>query len=90
MGKTKGLYQEEYSVGSFVRIVKHENLEKFREEWQYHNKLQPEQMEYAGRTAQVQEAMFYHGGDEIYTLKDVPGIWHEQCLEAYLEKKEDT
>jgi hypothetical protein len=22
------------------------------------------------------------GGDELYQLKDVPGIWHEKCLEA--------
>jgi hypothetical protein len=23
----------------------------------------------------------HHGGDELYKLKGVPGIWHEQCLE---------
>ena len=22
----------------------------------------------------------YHGGDIIYKLVDIPGIWHEQCL----------
>lgn len=23
---------------------------------------------------------FYHGGDELYELKGVPGLWHEACL----------
>jgi hypothetical protein len=23
---------------------------------------------------------YYHGGDVLYTLNDIPGIWHEQCL----------
>ena len=23
---------------------------------------------------------FYHGGDELYKLKGMPGVWHEQCL----------
>lgn len=23
---------------------------------------------------------YYHGGDELYWLKGVPGVWHEQCL----------
>ena len=24
----------------------------------------------------------YHGGDVMYELADVPGIWHEVCLQA--------
>jgi hypothetical protein len=43
---------------------------------------QPEQLEYAGRTAQVKDVSFFHGGDEIYTLQGVPGVWHEECLTA--------
>jgi hypothetical protein len=23
---------------------------------------------------------FYHGGDELYELASVPGIWHEQNI----------
>ena len=26
------------------------------------------------------EVSFYFGGDELYRLKDIPGIWHEVCL----------
>lgn len=25
---------------------------------------------------------FYHGGDELYGLEGVPGLWHKQCLTA--------
>ena len=23
---------------------------------------------------------FYHGGDALYELEGVPGVWHEVCL----------
>jgi hypothetical protein len=23
---------------------------------------------------------FYHGGDVLYTLDDIPGTWHEACM----------
>jgi hypothetical protein len=49
---------------------------------QYHNELEPEQLDYAGRAAKVKEVSFFHGGDEIYTLQGVPGVWHEECLTA--------
>jgi hypothetical protein len=26
------------------------------------------------------EVGFYHGGDVLYTLDGIPGLWHEQCL----------
>jgi hypothetical protein len=28
----------------------------------------------------VEDVGFYHGGDELYKLKGVPGVWHEHCL----------
>ena len=28
----------------------------------------------------VEDVGFYHGGDELYKLKGLPGVWHEQCL----------
>ncbi|HET8920511.1 MAG TPA: hypothetical protein VFN27_12620 [Xanthobacteraceae bacterium] len=48
--------------------------------WAHHNKLQPEQLDYADRVALVESVSFYHGGDELYKLQGIPGIWHEQCL----------
>jgi len=44
--------------------------------------LQPYQLNYANHIAEVKSFGFYHGGDVLYELKGVPGIWHEQCLEA--------
>jgi hypothetical protein len=80
MGKTKGLNKAEFEVGAEVRIADRAFLAEFLEAGQYHNELEPEQLEYAGRTAKVSNVSFFHGGDEIYTLEGVPGVWHEECL----------
>ncbi len=82
MGKTKGVNQAEFEVGSEVRIADRAFLEDFLEAGQYHNELEPEQLEFAGRTAKVKAVNFFHGGDEIYTLEGIPGAWHEECLAA--------
>lgn len=82
MGKTKGLNKAEFEVGSEVRVADRVFLEAFLEAGQYHNELEPEQLEYAGRTAKVKSVEFFHGGDEIYTVEGVPGVWHEECLSA--------
>jgi len=80
MGKIKGLYKEEFPKGSTVRIADRAFLENFLQTWKLHNKLEPEQLNYAGQMAEVESVGFYHGGDELYKLKGVNGIWHEQCL----------
>jgi hypothetical protein len=82
MGKTKGINQAEFATGSEVRIADRAFLEQFLEAGQYHNELEPEQLEFAGRTAHVKSVEFFHGGDEIYTLEGIPGVWHEECLSA--------
>jgi len=80
VGKTKGLNVAEFEVGSEVRIADRAFLEEFLEAGQYHNELEPEQLEYAERTAKVVSVTFFHGGDEIYKLEGIPGVWHEECL----------
>jgi hypothetical protein len=80
VGKTKGLNQAEFEVGTEVRIADRAFLEEFMEAGQYHHELEPEQLEFAGRAAKVEKVEFFHGGDEIYTLEDIPGAWHEECL----------
>ena len=82
MGKTKGLNVAEFEIGSQVRIADRAFLEAFLEAGQYHNELEPEQLEFADRTAMVQSVNFFHGGDEIYQLEGIPGVWHEECLRA--------
>jgi len=82
LGKTKGLNVAEFEVGTDVRIADRAFLENFLEEGQYHNELESEQIQFAGRVARVKAVEFFHGGDEIYTLEGIPGVWHEECLSA--------
>ena len=82
MGKTKGSYKAEFEVGSEVQVADRAFLEGFLEAGQYHNELEPEQLEFAGVVAKVKAVSFFHGGDEIYTLEGIPGVWHEECLHA--------
>lgn len=78
----KGIYKEEFPKGSKVKIARREFLEEFLKTWKFHNKLKPDQLNYADQIAEVESIGFYHGGDELYKLNGIPGIWHEQCLEA--------
>ncbi|MFL6468471.1 MAG: hypothetical protein ACJ72Z_10990, partial [Pyrinomonadaceae bacterium] len=75
------LYSEDFPIGTLVRITERPALEQFMKSWKYHHPLEPFQLEFAGIEAEVADVGFYHGGDVLYVLKDVPGIWHEQCLE---------
>jgi hypothetical protein len=34
------------------------------------------------KTGKIKSVGFYHGGDVLYEIEGVPGIWHERCLEA--------
>jgi hypothetical protein len=76
MGAYKGTFPE----GSKVQIADLAFLENFLATWNYHHKLEPQQLTYADRDAVVKGVAFYHGGDQLYTLVAIPGIWHEACL----------
>ena len=82
MGKTKGPYKEEFTKGSVVKIADSAFPENFLKTWTLHDKLTPEQLNYANQIAEVESVGIYFGGDELYKLKGVPGLWHEQCLKA--------
>jgi hypothetical protein len=82
MGKIRGPYNQEYPTDSVVKIASREALEEFMMTWKLHNKLQPEQLDYAGKTGKVKSCGFYHGGYELYQIEGIPGIWHEQLLQA--------
>jgi hypothetical protein len=73
-------YKEAFPAGTKVRIADQAFLKDFAATWKYHHKLQPEQLAYAERVAKVKGVAFYHGGDPIYTLEGIPGVWLEQCL----------
>jgi hypothetical protein len=73
-------YREDFPKGSNVRVVDRPALERFRSEWRFHNPLSVEQLDFAGREAKVATVGYYHGGDVLYTLDGLPGVWHERCL----------
>jgi hypothetical protein len=81
MGKLRGLYNAEFPAGSVVKIKSRSFLQEFLRTWKFHNKLQLDQLNYSDQSAAVESVGFYHGGDELYRLKGIPGIWHEQCLQ---------
>lgn len=69
-----------YKAGWLVRTAPKSELEAFSKTWKYHHPLQPEQLAFAGAAAKVKRSLMYHGGDMLYELEGIPGIWHEQCL----------
>ncbi len=73
-------YEALYPSGTAVHIVDGETLRQFLQTWNYHNPLKTEQLPYADKIAKVAKVGFYHGGDALYELEGVPGIWHEACL----------
>jgi hypothetical protein len=73
-------YKELFPVGSQVRIADGSVLEQFLKTWKLHNPLSSEQLSFAGKAAKIAKVGFYHGGDPLYVVEGVPGIWHEQCL----------
>ncbi len=73
-------YEASFQVGSRVKVADVQDLKEFQRTWKYHSALQPQQLPFAGQTATVESVGFYHGGDPLYVLKDVPGVWHEPCL----------
>lgn len=75
-------YKEAFPAGTKVRVADLPFLELFMKEWKYHHKLAPDQLAYANREAKVKGAAFYHGGDPVYTLEGIPGLWLEPCLRA--------
>jgi hypothetical protein len=74
-------YEAVFDVGAPVRVQALNALKAFRDSWKFHHPLDEAQLAFAGRWATVATIGYYHGGDLLYTLNDVPGIWHEQCLE---------
>src|SRR6516162_3628565 len=75
-------YEAQYPVGTLVLVASQAQLDEFFRAWRLHHPLTPEQLSYTGRTAPVASIGFYHGGDVLYQLEGIPGIWHERCLGA--------
>ena len=61
-------------------------LQQFFHDWAYHNPLSKDQLAHAGKVARILSVGFYHGGDSLYELDGLPGVWHEVCLEQVISK----
>lgn len=73
-------YEARFAVGALVRIRPREALEEFRRTWTYHHPLSDQQVKEGNTIAIVKTVGFYHGGDPLYELEGVEGLWHESCL----------
>lgn len=81
MGTRNGPHDADFPVGTVVQIADRETLLAFqRPVWSFHDPLTDEQVECAGQVARVGSVGYYHGGDELYGLEGLPGLWHERCL----------
>lgn len=69
-----------FPEGSKARVADRATLEEFMATWKYHHKLRTEQLEYGDRVATVVDVGWYHGGDPVYKLEGIPGLWLDQCL----------
>lgn len=74
-------YPEQFPIGTAVKIKSLSFLEQFNREWRYHHPICDEQLVAAGKETTVKAVGFYHGGDVLHELSDIPGTWHEACLE---------
>jgi hypothetical protein len=75
-------YQEQFRKGTRVRIANRQVLENFQQTWKFHNPLADEQLQFADQPLTIASVGFYHGRDVLYQLVEVPGVWHECCIEA--------
>jgi hypothetical protein len=76
------MYDPKFRQGDLVRVAAHSILSEFQRSWKWHHPLQPEQLAYCGKVAKVIDVGIYHGGDVLYQLEGVPGIWQEQTIES--------
>ena len=85
MGKTKGLNKAEFEVGSEVRIADRAFSRVFSKPGSTTTSSSPSSSNTPAASAKVKDVTFFHGGDEIYTLEGIPGVWHEECLSCRLK-----
>jgi hypothetical protein len=75
-------YVPVFKKGATVRIADRSELGSSGRCGAYHHPLDVDQLRFAGTLATVQDVGIYHGGDQLYQLSGVPGIWHLQCLKS--------
>ena len=83
MGKTKGVNQAEFEVGSEVRIADRAFVEEFPPRpGNITMSSSPSRLEFAGRTAKVKAVEFSRRRRGFTPWKASRSVWHEECLAA--------
>jgi hypothetical protein len=63
-----------------VQIADRDCHDEFKRTWRLHHPLTGEQLLFASNLGVISYVSFYHGGDELYVIDGIPGIWHEVCI----------
>ena len=77
------VHRAAFSIGASVRIKERTELERFARDWTSTNSLTPHQFCDAGVAGVVDSVAFDDGGNPLYTLERIGGIWHEENLVAW-------
>jgi len=77
-------YHPIFKKGDKIKINDKDYLLNFQRTWKYHHNITDDQIKYAERLAAVKDVYIYHGGEVMYALKSIPGIWLEQLIEEFI------
>jgi hypothetical protein len=66
--------------GTTIHLAERATLDEFFRTYDGHHRLEANQLESGGKVAIVRASYMYHGGDMLYELEGLPGLWHEQLL----------
>jgi hypothetical protein len=75
-------YDASFPKGTLAQVADRATLENHKLTWKYFYPLQDEQLAFAEKIGEVVWLGYYHGGDPLYQLEGIPGVWHEDCLRA--------
>ncbi|HWK31430.1 MAG TPA: hypothetical protein VNR20_05010, partial [Terriglobales bacterium] len=67
-------YEARFPKGKSVRIASRSTLEEQRRDWEYHDPITDEHLKHAGTASRIKSVGFYHGGDVLYTLENLPHL----------------
>ncbi len=70
----------EFPIESIVRIASRAVLDNFLRAPTDQHRLYPVQLQYADAVSEVEMIVYFHGGNEAYCLRGIPGMWLERCL----------
>jgi hypothetical protein len=78
---------QKFTIGSIVQIVDRQALSNFLQSQPKKppHPLLPEQLEHAGTSGRITQALMYQGGAIAYVLEGLPGAWYQTLVHAPLD-----